>query len=383
MEFIKETSPHLHRKDSLTRMLLDVIIALAPVIIMSYISYGLLAFRSFAISIATMILAEFVFVLIRNKIPYDGSKHSLKEHFLAGVKKYRVTNLLASIVSGAIFALICPVQTDPEWLIYIVLISGSLFGMIIGKLVFGGTGSNIFNPAAVGMVFAKLCFGSRYVYPTTWFMDTGSSVTTGGTPLTAIANNSAVGVNNYIGVFSNLTEYSILDLFLGRVPGVLGEAFKFAILLGMIYLLIRHAADFRVILSYLGAYIGLMAIVGLIVCLKLPDTNFFVFLAFEVLSGGVLFGAVYMLTDPVTMPINSPGRVIYGLIAASLTVLIRIFGAFPEGVVFSILIVNMLSPLIDYPKWGDQRYSRNKIIVMVSIVAITVLALVLGLVFAQ
>jgi electron transport complex protein RnfD len=214
-------------------------------------------------------------------------------------------------------------------------------------------------------------------------MDTGSSVTTGGTPLTAIANNSAVGVNNYIGVFSNLTEYSILDLFLGRVPGVLGEAFKFAILLGMIYLLIRHAADFRVILSYLGAYIGLMAIVGLIVCLKLPDTNFFVFLAFEVLSGGVLFGAVYMLTDPVTMPINSPGRVIYGLIAASLTVLIRIFGAFPEGVVFSILIVNMLSPLIDYPKWGDQRYSRNKIIVMVSIVAITVLALVLGLVFAQ
>ncbi|MCR5078843.1 MAG: RnfABCDGE type electron transport complex subunit D [Bacilli bacterium] len=383
MEFIKETSPHLHRKDSLTRMLLDVIIALAPVILMAYISYGLLAFRNFAISIATMVLAEFVYVIIRNKNPYDGNKHTLKEHFLKGVKAYRVTNLLASIVSGAIFALINPVQTDPEWLIYIVLISGALFGMVIGKLVFGGTGSNIFNPAAAGMVFAKLCFGSKFVYPTTWYMDTGSSVTTGGTPLTALAENSVTGVNSYIGAFSDLTNYPILDLFLGRVPGVLGEAFKFAILIGLVYLLIRRAADFRVVLPYLGVYVALMAVVGLVVCLKLPEVNFLTFLAFEVLSGGVLFAAVYMMTDPVTMPINSPGRVLYGIVAACLTVLIRIFGAFPEGAVFSILIVNMLAPVIDYPKWGDQRYTRNKIIVMVSVFAVTILALVLGLVFAK
>ena len=357
-------------------------IALSPVVIFAYVSYGLLALRNFLIPLAVMIPSEMIYVIIRNKIPYDGTKHSLKEHIKMGFSKYRVSNLLSSMVTAIIFALIMPTKTDPEWLIYLALISGSLFGIIIGKLVFGGTGSNIFNPAAVGMVFAKLCFGSRYRYPNTWFIDSGSAVTTSGTPLTALSENSATGVNSFIAQYADLSGSPLFDLLLGRVPGVMGEAFKIAIIAGLIYLLVRRAADWRVVASYLGAYIVLMAIAGIFVVTKLPNANYFEFLAFQLLTGGVLFGATYMLTDPVTMPINSPGRVLYGMIAAIITVIIRLFGAFPEGVAFSILIVNMLAPVIYYPKWGDQRYTRKKLIVMGSIGLVAIVIVVLALAFA-
>ena len=383
MKIIKETSPHLHRKDSLVRMLGDVLIALLPVIVFSYVSYTWLALRNFAISLAVCILAEFVYVLIKNRIPYDGNKHSVKEQFLAGVKKYRVSNLLSSSITAIIFALVMPVAMDPGWLIYIALVFGALFGIVIGKLVFGGTGSNIFNPAAVGMVFAKLCFGSHYLYPTTWFIDTGSAVSAGGTPLGSLAENSYAGVNSFIGQYADLSHAPVFDLMLGRVPGVMGEAFKFAILLGLVYLLIRRAADFRVVASYLGIYVVLMAIAGAFICTALPNTNFLTFMLFQLFSGGVLFGVTYMLTDPVTMPINSPGRVMYGLIAGSITVIIRLFGAFPEGVVFSILIANMLAPVIDYPNWASQKYSLRKMLWMAGIVLVSVLVVILGLVLAK
>ena len=358
-------------------------IALSPVIIFAYISYTWMALRNFAISMAVCVWAEFVFVLIKNRIPYDGNKHTVKEQFLAGARKYRLTNFMASAITAIIFALIMPVATDPGWLIYIALIFGSLFGIVIGKLVFGGTGSNIFNPAAVGMVFAKLCFGSHFVYPSTWFIDTGSAVASGGTPLAIMADASYEGVNSYIGQYANLSGIPIFDLMLGRVPGVLGEAFKFAIIAGMVYLLIRRAADFRVIASYLGIYVVLMAIAGAFVCTALPNTNFLTFMLFQLFSGGVLFGATYMLTDPVTMPINSPGRVMYGLIAGAITVIIRIFGAFPEGVVYSILIANMLAPVIDYPSWAGQKYTIRKLVIMGVIVVVSSVSIILGLVLAK
>ena len=382
MQFIKESSPHLHRKDSINRMLGDVLIALSPVIIFTFISYGVLALRNYLMAIVAIVPAEIIYVLIRNKIPYDGTKHSLKEHIKTGWKKYQLSNLLSSLVTAVIFAMVMPVATEPGWLIYIALFFGGLFGIVIGKLVFGGTGSNIFNPAVVGMLFAKLCFGSRYIYPSTWYMETGNAVLTGGTPLTALAENSHAGVNSFIGQFSNLSASPILDLLLGRVPGVMGEAFKIAILIGLVYLILRRAADWRVVVSYLGFFTVVMAIAGIFVAVKIPSVNYFEFVAFQLLSGGVLFGAVYMLTDPVTMPINEPGRYLYGVIAASITCIIRLFGAFPEGVAFSILLANMLSPLIDYPKWGNQAFTKKKVLVIIGVMAATLLIVCLTLAFA-
>ena len=199
----------------------------------------------------------------------------------------------------------------------------------------------------------------------------------------SLAENSYAGVNSFIGQYADLSHAPIFDLMLGRVPGVMGEAFKFAILLGLVYLLIRRAADFRVVVSYLGIYVVLMAIAGAFICTALPNTNFLTFMLFQLFSGGVLFGVTYMLTDPVTMPINSPGRVMYGLIAGSITVIIRLFGAFPEGVVFSILIANMLAPVIDYPNWASQKYSLRKMLWMAGIVLASVLVVILGLVLAK
>ena len=376
MNIIKETSPHIHRKDSLARMLIDVLVALAPVTITALVVYGWAAFRNLAISAVTMLLCEFVFVLMTNRIPYDGTKRSIKEQFLHGCKAYRIHHVLAPLVSAVIFALIMPSDSNPGYVIYIALVTGSIFGMVIGKLVFGGTGQNIFNPAAVGMVFAKLCFGSRYVYGTNGYVN---AVTTGGTVLTDLGANSA----SLVGKYANIGDISVLDMFLGRIPGTIGETFKFAILIGLIYLLIRQAADIRVIGSYLLGFLALMAIAGIFVCVKVDGVNYFHFLAFQLLTGGVLFGAVFMFTDPVTMPINAPGRIMYGLLGAGLTVIIRLFGALPEGVVFSLLICNLVAPAFDYYRFSSNKYTKKKILFMVGMFCVFVLAVCLGLGFQE
>lgn len=375
MTIIKETSPHIRRKDSLARMLTDVLISLAPVSITAIVVYGLDALRNLLISTAVMALAEFVFVLITNRIPYDGTKHSVKEQFLHGCKAYRIHHALAPIVSGVIFALIMPSGSNPGYVIYLALILGSLFGIIIGKLVFGGTGQNIFNPAAAGMVFAKLCFGSKYVYGQNDYV----SVTwTGGTLLSGMSENPSI-----LGRYEGINDYSALDLFLGRIPGTIGEAFKFAILIGLIYLLIRHAADVYVVASYLGGYILLMAIAGIFVVTKVPGVNYGQFLLWQLLTGGVLFGVTYMFTDPVTMPINRPGRVMYGLLGAGLTTVIRLFGALPEGVAFSLLLCNLVAPALDHYSYSSNKFSWKRILFIAGMASVFILAICLGLGFQE
>lgn len=344
MEFVKENSPHIHRKDSLFRMMLDVLIALLPVVVAAFVYYPLAALRNILVSCATMVLAELVFVIIMNS-----AKKKDGEDFkpLAG---YSIDNVMVPLVSGVIYALIMPVATDQPGFIYYALIMGALFGIIIGKLVFGGTGKNIFNPAAVGMVFAKLCFGSHYVYPTAKIL---GEVTTGETAL----SSSLINIKNSV---VNLTSYSLLDMFLGKIPGVLGETCKIAVLLGLIYLIIRHTIDWRIPLAYIGTFAFMMLVVGLILQGSPLKVNAFQFLAYELLSGGLLFGAVYMATDPVTSPMSYPGRWIYGAALGAMTVLIRLFASIPEGVVFSILLGNMLVPFIDYQKWFSNKFTWKK-----------------------
>ena len=370
----KETSPHLRRKDSLFRMLLDVCIALFPVTLMAIISYTWRAVVILAISMITMVGSEIVFVLIKNRVPYDGKKHSLKEHLKKGFSALNINNIMAPILSAEIFALIMPAQSNPEPVIYVATFVGALVGMVIGKLVFGGTGQNIFNPAAVGMVFAKICFGSHYVYPSTHYV---TAISTSGTPLTYAMGTG----NSLIEHFSMVNDYSTFDMFFGRIPGVMGEGFKIAILIGMVYLIIRKTVDWRVLASFFGTFLALMGIAGIFVATKLTDVSWLHFMAFQLFTGGVMFGGVYMLTDPVTMPINSPGRLMYGMIAASLTVFIRLFAAYPEGMVFAILLSNMLAPVLDYHAWSGQTYTWKKILIMVSIFVVSagIVALVLGL----
>jgi Na+-translocating ferredoxin:NAD+ oxidoreductase subunit D len=356
MEIIKETSPHIRRKDDLKGMMLDVIIALLPVIVFALIVYQWAAVRNLLIPLAVMTLSEAVFVFLKAKAPYDGARHSLKENWGRFKAAYTINNFLVPSVSALIFGLIMPASTDPAGMIYFALIMGSLFGIIIGKLVFGGTGQNIFNPAAVGFVFSKLCFGSKYVYATNAFYD----VAAGGTALGG-------------------GEYSLLNLFIGYVPGAIGEGCKIAILLGLVYLLARRAADWRVVLGYLGSFALLTLLAGAIYWAGGTLSSAWDYTLRQLLSGGLLFGAVYMATDPVTMPVNRPGRFIYGIILGVSTILIRLFGALPEGVAFSILIGNVFAPVCDYYKWATNKYDWKNLLAMGSLLFVAGLIIVWAL----
>jgi len=353
----KETAPHLRRKASVTRMMVDVLIALAPTLIFSFVVFPLNTLYFYLISVSIMLASEFVFVGLKNMMPKDGLKHSFKERFIYAYKgKYNQNNILTPAISAIIFTLIMPAGAP----LYAVAI-GAFAGIVLGKLVFGGLGSNIFNPAAVGMIFAKICFGSQYVSVVdTWFYTVPDAVA-GATPLGLLSD----------GAYGAISQYSLLDMFIGRIPGALGEVYKITIIIGLIYLLIRRSIDFRIVVSYLGTFTILMLIAGLSVFALDKAVNPFIFTLYQLLSGGVLFGAVFMMTDPVTSPIDPPARIIYGMVAAVFTVFIRLFAALPEGVGFSILIANIVAVVLDYHEWSGSRYTWKKLLIMAIIVTLS------------
>ena len=347
----KETAPHLRRKESVTRMMVDVLVALFPTLVFAFVAYPLNTLFVLLISIGVMVLSEFVFVGLKNMMPKDGLKHSFKERFLYSYRgKFTRNNVITPIISAVIYTLIMPAGAP----LYAVAV-GAFVGIVIGKLVFGGLGSNIFNPAAVGMVFAKLAFGSQYASVSSWYLSTNMpDVMSGATPLNVMSE----------GLYGNIGQYQLLDMFLGRIPGTLGEVYKATILLGLVYLLIRRSIDWRIVVSYLGTFIVLILLGGLAVYTHNNAINPFMFMLYHLLSGGVLFGATFMLTDPVTCPINPPSRILYGMIAAVATVFIRLFAALPEGVGFSILIANMIAVVLDHYEWTSPRYTWKKILAM-------------------
>ena len=367
MTIVKETSPHLRRKSSVSRMMLDVLIALLPVVVYSIVLTQWKAVVILAVSLGIMIASEFVFVGIKNKMPYDGTKHTFKEKFKYAYSKYSVQNVLTPSVSAVIYSMILPASLADH--LYVVAV-GALAGIVLGKLLFGGLGSNIFNPAAVGMVVAKISFGANAFYNT---VDPFYSANLGGTVLTVVSEQGYLAMNSQF--------VNVLDLFLGRCPGTLGEVSALLILVGAAYLFIRRSADFRPFIAYLGTFLVLILIAGICICSKLGFENlsYWRFVGVELFSGGILFGATFMITDPVTSPINRPGRYIYGMIAGVCTVFIRLFAALPEGVVFSILIANMFAPVIDYYKWSSNKFTAKKLIWMASILvaAIAVVVIVL------
>ena len=368
MTIVKESAPHLRKKATVTRMMADVLIALAPTLIFAFAVYHIYAISTYLISLFCMIGSEFVYVGLKNMMPKDGLKHSFKEKFEYAYKgKFNQNNVLTAAISAVIFTLIMPVAMKlPNGTIIPPIypaIVGSLVGIWFGKLVFGGTGSNIFNPAAVGMVFAKLCFGSTYLtYIDNWYYQLPEGV----------ASATPLGLLNG-GSYANINSYPLTSLLFGQIPGTVGEVFKITILIGLVYLLIRRSIDWRIVVSYLGTFIGLMLIAGLGVFTLNKAVNPGYFALYSVLSGGVLFGGVFMLTDPVTSPINPPSRVMYGVIAAVLTVFIRLFAALPEGVAFSILIANMLAAFLDHYEWSSARYTWKKILAICLLIAIPAL----------
>lgn len=287
-------SPHISSSNSTQRTMLDVIIALVPVSIAAVILFGIPALLVIAVCVVSAVAGEAVFNI--------------------AVKKEQTIGDLSAVVTGLILALNLPANV-PLWQAAV----GSVFAIVIVKGIFGGLGKNIVNPAIAARVFMLIAFGSmtKAAFPTV--LDSVS----GATPLADLANDKAV---------------NLLDLFLGKCGGALGETCTVALLIGGIYLLVRKVISWHIPVAFIGTtFLFTFAVEG---------WNLETTLAW-VLSGGLVLGAFFMATDYVTSPTTAKGKLIFGIGAGVITVLIRFWGGYPEGVSFAILLMNIVNPYID------------------------------------
>ena len=285
-------SPHIHGKKTTTGIMLDVIIALLPTTIAGVIIFGLRSLLVVGVCVGASVLFEFLFNII--------------------TKRRQTISDLSAVVTGLILALNLP-ATVPVW----QAIVGSAFAIIVVKCLFGGLGKNIVNPALTARVFMLVAFSSlaQPSFPV--------DATAGATPLVSIAEG-------------NVPE--LMDLFLGKTGGAIGETCSLALLIGGVYLLIRKVITWQIPVAFIGTVFVFSFFV--------QDMNAVTALA-SVLSGGLLLGAFFMATDYVTSPETPWGKIIYGVIAGVITCLIRFWGVYPEGVSFAILLVNILNPYIN------------------------------------
>lgn len=285
--------------------------------------YALQAILLLVCSLVTTLVCEFLFAKIRKRDP----KKEIQNSF--------------GWVTAIILTLMVPISTRP----YALIIS-TAFAIIFGKMLFGGFGHNIFNPAAVGraVIFAT-------------FTGASTNLVTSATPTALIANSYGwvpANADALDGFLSQVGGWS--SLFLGTYPGALGETFTIAIVLIGIFLIVRKIIDWRVPVVYLGTIFVMTAIVAIITGVGsyhgIP--GFIWYPVLHLILGGVVFGAFFMLTDPVTSPTSAAGRTIFSLGAGILTVLIRLTGNLPEGCLYSILLMNMMTPLIESLLDGKQ-----------------------------
>lgn len=287
-------SPHIHSNNSTMRTMLDVIIALVPASVAAVILFGIPALLVIAVCIVSAVAGEALFNL--------------------AIKKEQTIGDLSAVVTGLILALNLPANI-PLWQAAI----GSLFAIIIVKGIFGGLGKNIVNPAIAARVFMLIAFGSM----TAAVFPKGLDSVSGATPLSDLANDKAV---------------NLMDLFLGKCGGALGETCALALLIGGVYLIVRKVITWHIPVAFIGT--------TFLFTLALEGGNLETTLAW-VLSGGLMIGAFFMATDYVTSPSTAKGKLIFGIGAGVITVLIRFFGGYPEGVSFAILLMNIVNPYID------------------------------------
>ena len=303
---IVSDSPHIRGKRTTRGIMLDVTVALLPAAVMGCVFFGVSALITILISVAASVATEFVYCLCLKKKPLDI------------VRSFDFT----SVVTGLLLAMCLP--SHVKW--YVPLIS-AIFSIAVVKMLFGGTGKNIVNPAITGRVFAFIAFQSMmvsgWVAPTISALD--GSVTTGATQLTSI-----LGGNGY--------SVSLLDMFLGTgMAGCIGETCKLALLIGGIYLVARKVIKWQFPVIYI--------VVEGFVAVCLAKFDFAQFLP-SILSGGLFLGAIFMATDYVTSPNSTAGNYVYFLALGILTAVLRAATKI-EVVSFAILLMNLLVPLIN------------------------------------
>ena len=334
---IVSPSPHVHGKESTRRIMGDVIIALLPAVLVSIWFFGLSAIHLVCVSVLACVVLEY-----------------LIQKFL--LKGKSTVGDLSAVVTGVLLALNLPV-CSPWWLILI----GALVAIGIAKMTFGGLGQNLFNPALVARVvllvsFPVLMTGTAFHAPETGYLfgngdfaTAALDATSGATPLGFVKEQLAKGVAMEE-IMAN-PGLSYTQLLFANMGGSAGEFSAVALILGFIYLLCR-----RVIKPWISLSI-LLTVFVFAGALYLGDSSKYLDPVFHVLNGGLLLGAFFMATDYVTSPMTTKGQVIFGIGIGVITVLIRTFGAYPEGVSFAILIMNSTVPLLN--KIQPKRFAKE------------------------
>ncbi len=300
-------SPHVRSRETTTGIMLDVILALIPALIMSVVYFGLRALTLTSVCVGTAVLAEYV------------SRKVMKRNNTLGD--------LSAIVTGLILALNLP-STLPLWMGAI----GSIFAIVVVKQMFGGIGQNFVNPAMTARIVLMVSFPTamaRWVVPfaNSWHADAITSAT----PMATLAGAEGGDLSLVADSLPTLSQ-----MLLGMHGGSLGEICSLALIAGGLYLIVRKVISPIIPLCFIGTVALIMLIAGG------PQ-----FMAYQVLGGGLMLGAFFMATDYSTSPLNKKGKIIFGIGCGLITSIIRLFGSLPEGVSFSIILMNILVPHIE------------------------------------
>lgn len=295
-ELIVSSSPHIFTDEDVSKVMLNVIFALLPATIAGIYFFGIYSLFVILVSIFSAVIWEGIALLFRRK---------------------PLNTLLdfSAVVTGLLLALTLPPQV-PLW----IPVIGTAVAIILTKQIFGGLGGNFLNPALVGRAFLLTSYPAVM---TSWIG-----------PLTS---PTPVSTATPLAIEKLKLPYSLpsyWDLFIGKVPGSIGETSAFFLLVGGLWLIYKKIIDWRIPLSYI------LSMMFLSLLLKKDPI-------FQILAGGVFLGAIFMATDWVTTPLTSKGRLIFGIGAGFLTIAIRMYGNYPEGVTYGILVMNALNPLID------------------------------------
>lgn len=312
-------SPHVHSDESTKKIMWRVNLALVPMLLTGIAYFGLNALLISIVSVACCCLFQWLIEKFIMKVPTtvcDGS----------------------AIVTGLLLAFNVPATAEMIWMVAI----GALVAIGVGKMTFGGLGKNPFNPALVGRVFMLISFPVQMTtWPTVgkWFPMSLDTVS-GATPLGLIKEGVKNG-QSLSEVLAAPDMPSLCDIFLGHMGGSLGEVSAIAILIGAIYLLCRKVISWHIPVAFIGTAFIFSGI------LWLADPTQFIDPLTTILTGGIMLGACFMATDMVTSPMAKSGQLVFGVGCGLLTIIIRNWGAYPEGVSFAILLMNSVTPLIN------------------------------------
>ena len=314
LKLIATSSPHIRSHETTRSIMLDVIIAMLPALLFACISFGLRALALTLVSVVGCIFWEWLYRKL--------------------MKKPQSVGDLSCVVTGMLLAFVCPVQM-PYWMIII----GDFFAIVLVKQLFGGIGKNFLNPALAGRAVLVASYASTM---TTWMDPAANKAPLFGSTADVITTATPMAMMKQ-GQFAELMDkYDVLtNMFVGtNLPGSMGEVSALALLIGGVYLIWRKVIGWQIPVSYI-------ATVAVLAFLFPTSGTGVEWMLYSVFGGGLFLGAIFMATDYTTSPVTKKGQVIYGIGCGLFTILIRYFGSYNEGVCYSIMVMNLLVPLID------------------------------------